>query len=369
MRISLVPRAEPLRAMTYLSPLLAVALSVLTAGALFGVLGRDPVVALTALFVAPLNSLYGLAELGLKATPLLLCAIGIAIGVRANVWNIGAEGQFTIGAIAGGGIALAFGGSGAWWIVPLMLLAGIAGGAVWAAIPALLRTRFNAHEILTTLMLSYVAIQLLGWLVHGPWKDPEGFNFPQTRQFESDSLLPVLIEGTRLNLGAVLALAAVPLGSLLLGRTMAGFRIRVVGLAPGAARYAGFSERGTVWFTLLLAGGLAGLAGICEVGGPIGQLLPVISPGYGYAAIIVAFLGRLNPVGILFASLLMALLYLGGEGLQMSQQLPLAVTGVIQGLLLFFLLAADVFVGYRLRLAHAARPTAQALGKEVARNA
>jgi simple sugar transport system permease protein len=247
-------------------------------------------------------------------------------------------------------VALAFGGSGAWWILPLMLIAGIVGGVVWAAIPALLRTRFNAHEILTTLMLSYVAIQLLGWLVHGPWKDPEGFNFPQTKQFEADALLPVLIEGTRVNLGTVFALLAVPLGAVLLGRTLTGFRIRVVGLAPGAARYAGFSDKGTVWFCLLLSGGLAGLAGICEAAGPIGQLQPIISPGYGFAAIIVAFLGRLHPVGILFASLLMALLYLGGEVLQMQQQLPLAATGVIQGMLLFFLLGTDVLINYRVRL-------------------
>src|SRR5271165_6447684 len=369
MPAKLLPRAEPLRVMLVLSPVLAVLLSAIVAALLFSVLGRDPVAALTALFVTPLTSLYGLAELGLKATPLLLCAIGIAIGVRANVWNIGAEGQFTIGAICGAGVALAFGGSGAGWVLPLMLAASVAGGVAWAAIPALLRTRFNAHEILTTLMLSYVAIHLLGWLVHGPWQDPQGFNFPQTKQFEADALLPVLILNTRLTPAALLALLAVPLASVLLGRTMAGFRMRVVGLAPGAARYAGFSERGTVWFTLLLSGGLAGVAGICEAAGPIGQLQPVISPGYGFAAIIVAFLGRLNPLGILFASLLMALLYLGGEGLQMSQQLPVAVTGVIQGMLLFFLLAMDVFIHYRLRFAHATRAVADPAAREARGNA
>ncbi|MCW3473587.1 ABC transporter permease [Limobrevibacterium gyesilva] len=350
MRLSLEPRTSPWPLMSALAPLLAVALATLGAGILFALMGRDPLAALHALFLSPLDSVNGLAELALKATPLLLCAIGIAIGVRANVWNIGAEGQFIIGAICGGGVALYFGPDGGWWLLPLMLLAGVAGGMAWAAVAAFLRTRFNAHEILVTLMLSYTAVQVLGWLVHGPWQDPEGFNFPQTPLFEPGALLPVLIEGTRVNLGAVFALLSVPLGSLLLGRMMVGFRIRVVGLAPGAARYAGFSEAGTVWFCLLLSGGLAGLAGICEVAGPIGQLLPVISPGYGFAAIIVAFLGRLHPVGILFAALLMALLYLGGEGLQISQQLPLAVTGVIQGMLLFFLLGADVFIGYRVRI-------------------
>lgn len=350
MRLSLQPRAKSARAMVWLSPLIAAALSVIGITILFAVLGRNPIEALYTMFVAPLATLDGLSELGLKATPLLLCAVGIAIGVRADVWNIGAEGQFTLGAIVGSGVALAYGGQGHWWLIPAMLLAGIVGGMGWAAIPALLRTRFNAHEILTTLMLSYVAIHLLGWLVHGPWKDPEGYSFPQTKQFEADAMLPVLFTGMRLHIGALFALVSVPLGSILLGRTMMGFRIRTVGAAPAAARYAGFSRNATVWFCLLLSGGLAGLAGILEIAGGNGQLTPVISPGYGFAAIIVAFLGRLNPVGILFSSLLMALLYLGGEGLQVSMQLPIAVTGTIQGMLLFFLLAADVLINYRIRV-------------------
>ena len=353
MRLSLVARSEPARAMLWLSPLLAAALSVVAVGLLFAAFGRDPVQALGVLFIQPLSSTDNLAELVLKATPLLLCAIGIAIGVRANVWNIGAEGQFTMGAIAGGGIALAFGGAGHWWLLPLMIAAGIAGGAAWAAIPALLKTRFNAHEILTTLMLTYVALQFLSYLVHGPWQDPDGHSFPQSKQFADDALMPILIPGTRLHIGALFALAAVPAAWLLLGRTLTGFQIRVVGFAPAAARYAGFSQPRVVWFCLLLSGALAGLAGILEVAGPDGQLTPSISPGYGFAAIIVAFLGRLHPVGILLASLLMALLYLGGEGLQMTLQLPVAVTGVTQGLLLFFLLACDVLILYRVRVGRA----------------
>lgn len=349
--LRLEARQRPLVPMLWGAPVLAVLLSTLAAAVLFALLGQDPLVALRTLFITPVSTVYGLTELALKATPLLLCAVGISVGCRANVWNIGAEGQYTIGAICGGGVALAFGDAEGLYILPLMLLAGIAGGVAWAAIPAFLRTRFNAHEILTTLMLSYVAIQVLGFLVHGPWQDPEGFNFPQTRMFGPSATMPVLVEGARVNLGLLLALASVPLTTILMGRTMTGYRLRVAGLAPGAARYAGFDSKGVVWVCLLLSGGLAGLAGVCEVAGPIGQLTPVISPGYGYAAIIVAFLGRLHPVGILFASFLMALLYLGGEGLQMSLQLPLAATGVIQGLLLFFLLAMDVFVLYRVRLA------------------
>ena len=348
MRLRLEARQQPSRTMQWASPVLAAVLSALGGGVVFALLGHNPFTALATLFLEPLSSADGLTELGLKATPLLLCAIGIAVGVRANVWNIGAEGQLTLGAITGGGIALAFGGQDHWWTLPLMLLAGAAGGAFWAAIPALLRTKFNAHEILTTLMLSYVAIQVLGWLVHGPWIDPEGFNFPQTKMFEDDALLPVLLEGSRLNAGFLLALLAVPLAWGLLSRTATGFRLRTVGAAPAAARYAGFSADGAVWFSLVLSGALAGLAGVCEAAGPVGQLQPLMSPGYGFAAIIVAFLGRLHPVGILGASLLMALLYLGGEQLQVSLQLPIAATGTIQGMLLFFLLATDVFIDQRL---------------------
>ncbi len=355
MRVSLIARTGPARSMLWFSPLLALVLSVLAVGVLFAMFGRDPVQALGVLFVAPLTSTDNLAELALKATPLMLCAIGIAIGVRGQVWNIGAEGQFTMGAIAGGGVALAFGGAGHWWLLPAMVAAGVIGGGAWAAIPAYLKTRFNAHEILTTLMLSYVALQFLSYLVHGPWQDPEGHSFPQSREFEPDALLPILIPGTRLHVGALLALVSAPLAWLLLSRTLVGFQIRVVGLAPSAARYAGFSQPRIVWTCLVLSGGLAGLAGILEVAGPDGQLTPNISPGYGYAAIIVAFLGRLNPLGILLASLLMALLYLGGEGLQLTLQLPLAVTGVTQGLLLFFLLACDVLVLYRIRVVRDAR--------------
>ncbi len=351
MRPSIIARATPNRAMLLASPVLAAFLATGGLAILFAALGRDPREALRILIVLPLSSVDGLTELALKATPLLLCAVGIAVAARAQIWNIGAEGQFTIGAIAAGGCALAFGGGGHPWLLPLMMLAGIAGGAFWAAIPALLRTRFNAHEILTTLMLTYVASQFLGFLVHGPWKDPDGYSFPQSRQFEADALLPMLVPETRLHVGVLLALVSVPVAWLLLGRTLIGFQLRVVGLAPAAARYAGYPRHGIVWLCLLFSGGLAGLAGFCEVAGPVGQLTPIISPGYGFAAIIVAFLGRLHPVGILFASLLMALLYLGGEGLQMTLKVPLAATGVIQGLLLFFLLACDVLILYRVRVA------------------
>lgn len=344
--LKLVPRAAPSRRMAYLTPLLAALLTLLSGSILFALLGKNPLTALYVFFISPINNLYGIGELGIKATPLMLCAIGLAIGFRGNVWNIGAEGQFTVGAVCGGGVALAFPELNSTLLLTLMLLGGMLGGMAWAAIPAFLRTRFNASEILVSLMLTYVAFQLLGYLVHGPWIDPAGFNFPQTEMFAAS--LPLILPGTRLHIGLYFALGAVLLGWLLLARTRIGFQIKVSGQAERAAAYAGFSRDRIIWFSLLLSGALAGLAGVLEVAGPIGQLTPAISPGYGFAAIIVAFLGRLHPVGIILGSLLLALLYLGGEAAQITLNLPPAVTGLFQGMLLFFLLACDVLINFRI---------------------
>lgn len=350
MLVRLEPRIETSHWLRYGSPVIALALTLIVGTVLFAALGQDPLEALYTFFLKPIDSLYGISELAIKAAPLLLCAIGLTIGFRGNVWNIGAEGQLTVGAICGGGLALAFYGEEGPWLMPLMVVTGALGGMAWGAIPAFLKTRFNANEILTSLMLSYVAIQVLGYLVHGPWRDPEGYNFPETRLFGDDALLPILLEGTRLHGGVVLALLATVLGWVLLGRSFIGYQIKVSGQAPAAARYAGYSRNRIVWISFLVSGGLAGIAGLGEVAGPMGQLNPTISPGYGFAAIICAFLGRLHPVGVLLASLLMALMFLGGESLQMNLNLPLAITGVFQGLLLFFVLASDVLVRYRVRL-------------------
>jgi general nucleoside transport system permease protein len=347
-RLRLERRPAPSNAMRYAAPLLASAAMFLTGLAVFAAMDVPPLAALTAFFVTPVNSLYGVGELLLKATPLALCALGLALGFRANVWNIGAEGQLTLGAIAAGGVALFVAPDGAAGL-PLALLAGVAGGMAWAAIPALLRTRFNTSEILVSLMLVYVAQLLLAWLLHGRWQDPEGFNYPQSRAFADALLLPLLADGQRANAAVFFVLALAAVSWVFQTRLFAGYRMLVSGLAPAAAVYAGFGERRNVWLALLLGGGAAGLAGACEVLGPIGRLQPSISPGYGFAAIIVAFVGRLHPVGILLASLLMSLLYLGGESVQLELQLPAAVTGLFQGLLLFYLLGADLFVNFRLR--------------------
>ncbi len=355
-------RAEASRAMRYASPLVAVALMIFGGFFVFLLLGRDPWLGLRIFFVKPLAELYGVAELLLKATPLALIAIGLAVGFRANVWNIGAEGQYVMGAVAATGVALYFHGvDGKWVLLPAMLVAGAVGGALWAALPALLRTRFNANEILVSLMLVYIAKLVVSWLVFGPWKDPEGFNFPQTRMFSDGALLPVLIEGTRLNLAFVIALVALAAGYVFMQRSFYGFQMRVAGDAEAAARYAGFSARRVVWFGLLTGGAAAGIAGMAEVAGPMGQLTPAVSANYGFAAIIVAFVGRLNAVGILLASLLMSLLYLGGEQAQQYLNLPSSISLVFQGMLLFFLLGADVLINYRVkRRAPKATPVAAA---------
>jgi simple sugar transport system permease protein len=362
--IVLEARPEPSRLMAWLSPLLAAAATLVAGFVLFSLLGKNPLEAFFVFFIEPVATRYGLGELLLKASPLMLCAVGLAIGYRANVWNIGAEGQLTLGALCGGGLALWLPQLDRAVLLPLMVVAGAVGGMAWAAIPAWLRTRCNANEILTSLMLVYIATLALSYLVQGPWRDPEGFNFPQSRMFADNALLPLLLSGTRLNVGFLLALAVVAASWLFTARTLAGFHMRVAGLAPRAASYAGISAARTVWVGMLVGGATAGIAGVGEAAGPIGQLLPSISPGYGFAAIIVAFVGRLHPLGIALASLLMSLLYLGGEAAQIGLGLPSAVTRLFQGMLLFFLLAADVFIGYRLRLRRPAEPAVVPLSVE-----
>ncbi|NLD67524.1 MAG: ABC transporter permease [Limnobacter sp.] len=342
-------RARPSIAMRWLSPLLAAMLTVVVGGLMFAALGKPPLEALRVFFLNPLRDGWALSELLLKATPLALIATGLAIGFRANVWNIGAEGQFVVGAIAATGVALAVPDAGGRWLLGAMLVAGVLGGALWAAIPALLRTRFGASEILVSLMLVYVAQLGVSWLVHGPWQDPDGFNFPQTAMFSDAALLPVLAEGTRLNASFAIAIGAMLAAWIFIARSFAGFRMEVAGQSEPAARYAGFSVSRTVWIGMLAGGAAAGLAGMSEVAGPMGQLTEHVSSQYGFAAIIVAFVGRLHPFGIALASLLMALLYIGGEQAQQYLAMPSSISKVFQGMLLFFLLGADVFVQYRLR--------------------
>jgi simple sugar transport system permease protein len=348
--LRLEARPQPSGFWSYGSPLLALLVTVVIGVILFAALGKDPLRGLEMFFWLPISSPYQIGELMVKATPLLIIALGLAVCFRSNVWNIGAEGQYVIGAIFAGGVALmADKGTGAWILLPIVL-AGVVGGMVWAAITALLRDRFNANEILVSLMLVYVAVQLLSYLVGGPWKDPQGFNFPQTRTFEAVTRIPRLFDGSRVSIGVVFAVVGVLAMWVFLFRTRAGFAQQVGGLAPAAARYAGYSSRQALWTALLISGGAAGLAGALEVAGPIGQLTTYLPAGYGFAAIIVAFVGRLHPVGMVFSAILMSMFYIGGELAQSRLGLTKSLTGVFQGLLLFSLLACDTLVNYRLRL-------------------
>ncbi|MDQ5926860.1 MAG: ral nucleoside transport system permease protein [Pseudomonadota bacterium] len=349
----LEPRPVPSKVLTFASPLIALLITVLIGVGLFMALDKDPVAGLRMFFIEPLKSPYALSELSLKATPLILIGLGLAACFRANLWNIGAEGQFVMGAIFAGGVAMQATPDTGRWIVVAVLAAGMLGGMVWAGIVAALRDRFHASEILVSLMLVYVAEMLLSYLVYGPWKDPAGYNFPQTITFLEATRVPKLMTGLRMNIGLILALVAVVGFAIFLFRTYAGFQLQVGGLAPQAARYAGFSSRKALWTALLLSGGMAGLAGALDVAGPQGQLTPYVPLGYGFAAIIVAFVGRLHPVGIVFSAILMSMFFIGGELAQSRLGLPKAMTGVFQGLLLFTLLACDTFIHQRLRWANA----------------
>jgi simple sugar transport system permease protein len=355
MRLVLSKRENSSRWMGLLSPLIAVALTIASGAVLFAAMGLDPAKALAIYFLSPISDTWALQELAVKATPLVLISVGLSLCYLSNNWNIGAEGQFVMGAIFGGAIAIATHGvANGPWVFPAMMLAGMIGGAALAMIPAILKTKLSVNEILTSLMLVYVAELLLDWLVRGPWRDPKGFNFPQSVMFEAEAQTIRLTSDGRINIGTLIALVVVMLAAFLLSRMLKGFEIRLVGEAPRAARFAGFSQSRLTWTVFAISVALAGLAGIIEVGGTRGQLQPTISPGYGFTAIIVAFLGRLNPIGCLIAGVFLAITFIGGENAQIALRLPLDVTRVFQGLLLFFVLACDAFLIYRVRLVRTA---------------
>nr|WP_325265173.1 ABC transporter permease [uncultured Rhizobium sp.] len=350
MRIELQKRARVSTLFSVLSPLLALVLTLIGGAILFWALGKNPGSALYSFFIEPLLEVWSLHELAVKAAPLILIAVGLSICYRSNNWNIGAEGQFTIGAITGSILPVLYPEWHSPMIVPLMLLMGIAGGALYAGIPALLKTRFNTNEILTSLMLVYIAQLFLDWLVRGPWRDPQGYNFPQTKSFQIEAVLPEMLASGRAHWGFAFAIIAAVALWFMMRFMLKGFEVQVLGQSERAGRFAGFSARRMVWFSMLVSGGLAGLAGISEVSGSIGHVQPSISPGYGFTAIIVAFLGRLNPLGIIASGLVLALTYLGGEAAQLSIGISDKVSRVFQGLLLFFVLSCDTLIHYRIRL-------------------
>lgn len=352
--IRLEKRREPSQVFAYLTPVLAVLVTMIAGGLMFAALGKDPFVAIKTIFYDPLFGQYASfdrPQLLVKGGPLVLIAIGLSLGFRAGIWNIGAEGQYILGAIFGAGVALAFYPLDAWFIFPLMILAGAFGGFLWAMIPGILKVKFGTNEILVSLMLVYVAEQLLASMSLGLLKNPEGFGFPGSRNLQQypSAHNAEIIANSGMHWGVAAALIAVIFAYVLLARHQLGYHIRLTGEAPRAAKFAGVSPGRLILVCLGFSGAFAGLAGMFEVSGPAGQVTIDFNTGYGFTAIIVAFLGRLHPVGILLAGLLMALTYIGGEVAQSSLGLPSAAIQMFQGMLLFFLLAMDVLTGYRIR--------------------
>lgn len=335
--------------MLYATPLFAVLLTMVLGAVVFSLLGYNGLGAVREIFLTPLTNAYKWQDLAVKAAPLIIIAVGLSIGYRANVWNIGAEGQYIVGGLAATGVALVTHDMTGWWILPLMGVAGILGGMAWVAVPALLRTQLRVNEILTTLMLTYVSVYLLNYLVFGPWKSPTAMGQPQTVLFSADQTLAYIIPGTIVQAGAPVAIIVALIAWFVMARSVFGFQVRTVGAAPHAARYGGFSAKQTIWLALLVSGGLAGLAGMLEVSGPIGRMVPQFPTNYGFTAIIVAFLGRLHPIGIVLAGVVLAITFVGGEVAQTTIGLPNAAVGIFQAMMLFFLLAGDILVRYRLR--------------------
>ncbi|TKZ22194.1 ABC transporter permease [Shimia litoralis] len=354
--IRLEKRPQPSKTLSLATPLIAVVVTMIAGGLLFATLGKNPFEAIRTIFWDPLFGEYAFyyrPQLLVKGAPLVLIAIGLSLGFRAGIWNIGAEGQYIVGAICGAGVGLAFYPMESFLIFPLMVLAGALGGWAWAMIPALLKVKFGTNEILVSLMLVYVAEQLLASMSLGLLKNPQGFGFPGSRNLQdyASAHNAELITGSGMHWGVVAAFIAVILAYVLLNKHILGFNIRLSGEAPRAARFAGVNPTRLILFCLGASGALAGLAGLFEVSGPSGQVSIDFNAGYGFTAIIVAFLGRLHPVGIMLAGLLMALTYIGGDIAESNLQLPAAAIQVFQGMLLFFLLALDLLTNYRLKFA------------------
>jgi simple sugar transport system permease protein len=341
------PRLESSKMMSWFSPFIAVALTMAVSSLMFVWLDVDPIKAFQVFVLMPFSDSYNLGELLVKSAPLMLCAIGLALCYRANMWNIGAEGQLLIGAVASSAVAVTATDDSGFGAFLLTVGAGVIAGALWAGIPTWLNRRFHTNIILTTIMLNYISLYILLWAVHGPLRDPSGFGFPESAVFVDAVIMSPLMESGRATMSIVIAVIVAIASGWMLFKTLPGFKLRVMGSERAAAKYAGFSENKLVWGVMLFAGAMAGFAGAAEVMGPIGQLVPSVSPGYGYAAIIVAYLGRLNPIGVIIAALFMGALYMGSDLAQIELNLPTAVTGLFQGTLLFFLLACDFLIYYR----------------------
>ncbi|MCK8486268.1 ABC transporter permease [Paenibacillus sp. MBLB2552] len=329
------------------TPVLSVLLALLLCAGFIAVNGMNPWTVYAKMWNGAFGTGYGLTETLVKAIPLLLCGLGIAVAYRISVWNIGAEGQLTAGAIAATAVTIYFPEIPAVWSIPLMLVLGVAAGAFWGLLTAIPRIYFGVNELITSLMLNYVALLALDYFVIGPWKDPEGFNMPGSPMFAASLSLPTL-GGTRLHIGLLFALVAVLIYYLMIRFTRWGYELRMIGANPVAARYNGIPITRHILLVMVISGGLAGLAGMVEVSGVSHKLMQGISPGYGYTAIIVAWLAKLNPLGLIVSAVLFGGLIVGGYSVQ-TIGLPSSVSEMLQGAILFFLIAGDMITRFRVR--------------------
>jgi general nucleoside transport system permease protein len=345
--VVLEKRSDPAPRLRYVLPAVAIGIGLLLGAMVLSFTGAHPGEAYQEMARGAFGSVYGLSETLVKATPLLLASLGVGVAFRAGFWNIGAEGQLYMGAMGGTWMALTYPGLPAPLLQPLMIVTGCMAGAFWGLIPTVLRTRWCMNEIITTLMCNYIAILWVDFLVYGPWKDPRAFGFPFAPLLLQTARLPSM-PGNRVHLGLLLGLLAATGLTMLLKHTRLGYEIRIIGLSPGAARYAGMNLTRTTLLVMALSGGLAALAGVCEVAGVQGQLKHGLSPGYGYTAIIVAWLARLDPWATIVVSVLLGGLLVGSDMLQIAMNLPVAVAYMLQVLILFSVLAVEFLVGYRL---------------------
>jgi ABC-type uncharacterized transport system permease subunit len=351
MRIRLEKRLTPSRFMQVATPIASVLLTMALGAIIFQLIGFDGPRAIYETFITPIVAPYKWVDVLTKAAPLIIIALGLSLGNQAKIWNIGAEGQYILGGLAGTAAAYAMPGAPSLVAIPVMIAAGIVGGMAWAAVPAFLRTRFHVSEVLSTLMLVYVALQVLSYMVDVPWKDPNGHNFPQTAPLTPAQSLPQVLSGTVVPPGFVVAIALTFIFWVLTARSVYGFSVRTVGAAPNAARYGGFDASRTVWSTLMISGAMAGLAGVIELMSQLRLINLGFPSGYGFTAIIVSFLGRLHPVGVFLAGLILAVTYVGGQVAQTAVHVPEATAGIFQATMLFFILASDILVRYRVKLA------------------
>jgi len=338
----------------------SVLLGLVLGGVIMIAAGENPIEVYKAMYTGAFSGEYNLSETLVKMIPLLLTGLGVSIAFRMQLWNIGAEGQFYFGAIFATGVAIFWlPNAGPWVVIPAMMVAGMVGGALWAAIPGALRGYLGVNETITTLMMNYIAILVAEYLVHGPWRDPMGYGFPGTESFSDATYLPTW-GTTRVHLGLVFGLIAAVVLAIVFRRTRWGYEIGVTGASERVAKYAGMRTARNIVLVLAFSGALAGLAGMAEVAGINHSLQRGLSPGYGYTAIIVAWLGRLNPFGIVIVSFLLAGLLVGGDQLQITLGLPSAIAPMLQGVILFCLLAGDFFTRYRIARVKPVVPAAPA---------